>query len=102
MDRQGLSMYMQIETCIYRHTQIYTYVYLHIHTYTCTRTRRHMGCTKLCSEFLPALQAKSKALPCIRGSANIQIFIRELMQEKTSECRRGGQGMLLPAEDGKL
>lgn len=61
-----------------------------------------MGCTKHCSEFLPALWAKSNVLLCMGGSANIHIFIEELMQEKTSECRRGGEGMMLPAEDGKL
>lgn len=60
---------------------------MHMHTYICTCTHRHMGCTEHCSEFLPALWAKSSALPRVGGSANIHIFIGELMQEKTSKCR---------------
>lgn len=78
------TLYIQIDTYIYAHTYIYTYI--------CTCTHRHMGCTKHCSEFLPALWAKSNALPCIGGSANIHIFIRELMQEKIQRVQEGWGG----------
>lgn len=82
---------------------IYTYIYIYTHPYIYAHAHIGIwGISNTALNFCWLCGPKAKLCHVIGGSANIYIFIRELKQKKTSECRRGGEGVMLSAEDGEL
>ena len=101
MDRQGLSI--PLYTCSY--IRIYTHIYIYTHTYISIYAQAHIGIwgvSNTALNFCWLCGPKANLCHVIGGSANIYIFIRELKQEKTSECRKAGEGMMLSEEAGEL